>query len=89
MAADEARVIGLFHDGGLDAAHIGDHRLGQPAVVFEEAACHGGDGGRRHRDEDDFGQEVVADDVDDLIVERCGEPFLVEVEAGNVPPSLA
>ena len=57
MAADEPRMIRLFHDGGLDPAHVGDHRIGQPPVFVEEATCHGADGGRRHRDEDDFRPE--------------------------------
>ena len=27
--ADEARVVGLLHDGRLDAAHVGDHDVGR------------------------------------------------------------
>ena len=73
VAPDEAGVVGRRHDGGLDPADVGDHRIGPALRRGQDPADLLGHRRGRGGDEDDLGLEVVAGLVDDPRLERLGQ----------------
>ena len=61
VPADESRMVGRLHDGGLDPADVGHDRVGPAPRGGEDPTGLVGHGRRRHGDEDDAGVEVVPD----------------------------
>ena len=89
MATDEARVVGLPHNGRLDAAHIRHDDVGPPAFVVQDPARHPAHRRGGHGDEDHLRLQVVDGGVDDARVERSLQAFGVRVEPRDVPPASA
>ena len=85
VSPDEARVVRLFDDRGLDPTHVAHDEVGVSLILAKQTAGDLGDGGGRGRHECDLGLTIVTDCVDHLPLERLTDPALVGVEPGHVP----